>query len=248
MKVTNRDKVNFLLNVNGKTLQDKLAVCKAIIYHLRNDKYVPSDDTIAEVKRCKYHCRKNTNDLNLVLFHEEQFKKLFDVPDGVFIDVGAHIGKHTIYSAVNGAKQVIAVEPSKENYNILLDNVKLNNLTNVTTLNCACWDKNEEIKMYHDDNGNNNVMDPISDTYEVVKAVTLDSITEKLNRVDVIKIDVESAEANVLMGARETIKKFHPRIVFEAFQERELKNIRSILESYGNHVIIPVSSCDYLAY
>lgn len=48
--------------------------------------------------------------------------------DSILIDVGANIGIYTIPSALFHVKKVIAVEPEIKNYNMLLDNLKLNDL------------------------------------------------------------------------------------------------------------------------
>ena len=246
MKLSKWDKLKFLLVINGENTQDKIAVFKSVYGYLINDTYIPLKDTIVDNGKCRYYCRRNTNDLNLILFHEEQFKHLFNVPNGVFIDIGAHIGKHAIYSAVNKAKLVMAIEPGEKNFSVLETNISLNNLSNVQLFNCACWDKDADIKMYHDFNGNNSVMDEISDDFKLIKGVQLDKLTKDLDRVDIIKIDVERAEPNVLKGATETLQKFHPKIVFEVFTSENLNEILKVLRPF-NYNITQISSCDYLA-
>lgn len=64
----------------------------------------------------------------------------------VFIDVGAHIGKYTILVAKIVGKEglVIAIEPNPENYETLLENIKLNNLKNVIAVNIAAWNKKQK--------------------------------------------------------------------------------------------------------
>ena len=54
-------------------------------------------------------------------FHESKMKKYFDIKEGIFVDVGANIGK---YAAIVGKKlenkgKVIAIEPMPENFEIL---------------------------------------------------------------------------------------------------------------------------------
>lgn len=48
-----------------------------------------------------------------------------------------------------------------------------------------------------------------------VKTASLDSLLNPERTVNFIKIDVEGAELNVLRGARSTILRFHPVILFE---------------------------------
>lgn len=50
---------------------------------------------------------------------------------GIVIDIGANIGAFSIQAALLGAKKVYAFEPEEDNYRILVDNIKLNNLESV---------------------------------------------------------------------------------------------------------------------
>jgi hypothetical protein len=63
---------------------------------------------------------------------KEVWKYLVLKPGDVFVDIGAHKGKYTLPAAkiVKNGK-VVAVEPSPENYSLLLTSVKLNNFKNV---------------------------------------------------------------------------------------------------------------------
>jgi FkbM family methyltransferase len=53
------------------------------------------------------------------------------------------------------------------------------------------------------------------DTQITVKTEMLDALTANEKRIDLIKIDVEGGELLVLQGAKETIKRFKPVIIFE---------------------------------
>jgi len=247
MKMSLIDKIKFLLSIKGKTFNGKMNVCKSIFGYIIHKPYVSFFSTTVYIGNSLYYCRGGTNDLNHVLFHEEQFKHLFNTPNGVFVDIGAHIGKHSIYSAVNRAT-VIAIEPSDYNFQALKRNIQINELSNIYPYNAACWDKDEEIEMYHDSNGNNSVMDKISESCTKVSGVKLDTIINNLSlkKIDIIKIDVERAETKVLEGATETLKQFHPKIVFEAFTQEHLNEIMKILKTFG-YSITQISSCDYLA-
>jgi hypothetical protein len=52
-------------------------------------------------------------------------------------------------------------------------------------------------------------------TKKTINIVTIDDL--KLEALDLLKIDVETMEPQVLRGAAETIKKYRPIIMFEAF-------------------------------
>jgi len=76
----------------------------------------------------------------------------------------------------------------------------------------------------------------------------LDNILEdlKIKKVQLIKIDVEGAEELVLKGALKTLKKSHPKIVFES-RPQNLKNIEDILKNF-DYKIKKIDVQDYLAY
>jgi hypothetical protein len=56
-----------------------------------------------------------------------------------------------------------------------------------------------------------------------VLATTIDQIRQDLGlpRIDVIKMDIEGAEANSLRGARETIMADKPRLMISAYHKRD---------------------------
>ena len=66
------------------------------------------------------------------------------------------------------------------------------------------------------------------DHKESVRTMRLDELvqSEKLSRVDVIKMDIEGAELAALHGAGETIRQFHPVMVLE-LSDRALQHQNS---------------------
>ena len=112
--------------------------------------------------------------------------------------------------------------------------------------NKACWNKNENLNLYTTSDGVNSVIEEMS-TSEFVEGVKLDDIIGDLDGVDIIKLDVEWAEAEVLEGAANILKKFHPKIVFEAIREEDLDKIINVLNPY-KYNICRITEYDYLAY
>ena len=67
------------------------------------------------------------------VFHKEAYKKL-NVNGMEVIDIGASVGDTAIYFMLNGAKNVIAYETSKERCALALQNIALNHLEGAITI------------------------------------------------------------------------------------------------------------------
>lgn len=143
-------------------------------------------------------------------------------PAGVFVDVGASTGIYTIKAAKHyaGNGVVLALEPFPDILATLYRSVQANGFTNVRLRNlCAgarttvrqFWMNSAEPHYFSLVKGDT---DP---TALSVLTVALDDLFkwEELSRLDYLKIDVEGAEHEVLMGARKTIEKFRPIIQAE---------------------------------
>jgi FkbM family methyltransferase len=71
---------------------------------------------------------------------------------------------------------------------------------------------------------------------ESVKAVKIDTLVEELGleRVDFIKMDVEGAEVDALLGAKETISQFKPKLAICTYHRpTDPIEIRKILSQYN---------------
>jgi FkbM family methyltransferase len=141
----------------------------------------------------------------------------------VVLDVGAHIGTYTLrYSRLVGSEgAVIAFEPEPSNRRILRWNIRLNRAQNVTVRSEALGDfhgkgrlKLSEFTGVH---SFTRTSDEIHQTGEVlVPIITLDELN--LDRVNLVKIDVEGYELAVLKGGEKMIKHFRPTMQIEVHQ------------------------------
>lgn len=183
--------------------------------------------------------------------HEEQMQKCFTAPlDGVFIDVGAHVGKYSVeLSKKVGSKGlVVAVEPQPKNFKTLKQNIELNNLKNVIPLNLAAWGKKCVLNFSF---GNSSAAfhltgkcpDYDNNHSILVKAEVLDTIVNQLkcNRVDLIKIDAESSEYEVLLGLQKTLIKFKPKIIVEVWKENAEKIAKMLSQIDYNYKAISIA-------
>ena len=192
----------------------------------------------------KFECRKNSLDFShLNLFYEKSLTPFFNITDGVFIDIGSHVGRYAVMVGRNIKKgKVVAVEPEPSNFKALERNIQLNKLgKKVIPLNVAVSDKNGRLKLYLEDlyggGGHSTIKGwEKSENCVDVESMTLDNIVKlcrlKTSDIKLLKIDVEGAEFNVLKGASEVLKQ-HPKIVFESADKRSLAKCMKMLYSFG---------------
>jgi FkbM family methyltransferase len=136
--------------------------------------------------------------------------------DAVVADVGAHIGVVTVLLAGLCPKgHVYAFEPVAENHAHLTANIAANRLDNVTVQRAAVFDTDGEISLEYDAGypGGSHV----GADGEMVPSVRFDTWArgEGLDRLDLVKLDVEGVELAVLDGAGDTLRRFRPIVVVE---------------------------------
>ena len=138
-----------------------------------------------------------------------RFLKLGDT----FVDVGANLGLMTLHASriVGPEGKVVAFEPHPETYRRLIQNIELNNCSNVQPLQMAAGSGKSEAQIYDVPSvniGRASLIRPDVD-YRPAGQVKVSTLDEELDgqRVQFLKIDVEGFEAEVLAGASETLAK-----------------------------------------
>ncbi|MBS0620546.1 MAG: FkbM family methyltransferase [Verrucomicrobia bacterium] len=173
------------------------------------------------------------------------------------IDIGAHIGLHTIAMSRKVGPQggVIAFEPQKKMFYEQLANLEVNKCTNVLSLRKALGAEPGIIQMDIADPTNEGGTS-IGKGGDFAEMITLDSLN--LENVSLIKVDVEWYEYFVFLGARNTILRNRPIIVFEIMGEMDyatgtpeikaqFERVIDLVASYGYHVH-NIHSNDYIAF
>lgn len=156
--------------------------------------------------------------------------------EGVYIDVGAFIGTHTVFflKECGGCTGVYAYECLPESFKLLEHNTKLNDCKYYVCYCISILDKMRSIRVIRatpDDLGRTKVK-PVQDSDSV--ATSLDEGQGMYGKVALIKIDVEGNELLVLKGAVEIIKKWHPVLLTEVFRgSKMLGEIAAFLVPLG---------------
>jgi FkbM family methyltransferase len=150
-----------------------------------------------------------------------EFAKNHIPNDATIIDIGANIGfVSTLFAAYNTAARIYAIEPGKMNFKYLKNNVSKNNLMNVFPRNFACSDSNYLTDFFENSAwGYLDINQITSDgsLSNITEVKTVDSFVseERLERIDLIKIDVEGFERQVLSGMNHTLSSHSPKIILE---------------------------------
>ncbi|MFP3318445.1 MAG: FkbM family methyltransferase [Thermoplasmata archaeon] len=165
---------------------------------------------------------KISEKISAEVFREIFIEKIYFVngflpnENDVVIDIGAYYGDSALWWAKKFGAKVYAFEPLPDVYEILVENIKLNNLENkIIPFNFAIGNSNSlDFSIDHD-------MMTKSKNGLRIKPKKLDEF--QFEKVDFIKIDVEGFEKEVLEGAKNTIEKYNPKIILEV-HSRDLMN------------------------
>ena len=218
---------------------------------------------ISEINGIKYFI-KNKNDIiqktllnriqwnNHILLLIAQFLKKYKLKH--FLNIGCHIG--TIALPISKyIDKVTAIEAYPPTYEHLNENLKLNNIKNIETLNYAIGDKDQKIYFLDESNirikNNTGGMHVI--TNEDIKNNRLSSkiYSKKLNnymkklddividKFDLLLADVEGKEYEMLLGGEKKILEYKPIIIVEIWgnKKRKLENMSTSSEKIIDHII-----------
>lgn len=157
-------------------------------------------------------------------------------PDSFFLDIGANIGFYSVsignfIRAENFSGKVISFEPFEGNYKRLSENLDKNNLNEYCHINHFGLSNRKdtcEITLREDfRNGSNtgNAAIPSNKSFDEgfkLSKINLeklddiwDNIANEINKIEVVKMDIEGHEDFCLEGAIETFSKYRPTILME---------------------------------
>lgn len=120
------------------------------------------------------------------------------INNGIVLDVGALAGEYSFYIK-DLAKQVYAVEPDPNAFKELACNIKEEATNNLKAFSLALSDHDGEEELWLNTRGGSTLLSGPWETSVKVKTQTLTSFLKdnKINHVDVMKIDIEGAEYRV---------------------------------------------------
>lgn len=158
--------------------------------------------------------------------------------EGTFVDVGANIGLYSLAFAKRFAR-CIAVEANPQTFKVLVANLALRDLDNVTAVCVGASDEARETILHVPTNGNLGWA-RLGTTYHASKAVPvslrkLDDVVDEsgASRIAMLKIDVEGHEPHVLRGATRTLTRDGPTVLYEVLGSDGGRQCRAVLDACG---------------
>lgn len=158
------------------------------------------------------------------------------------IDIGAQSGLYTLYAKYLPKSRFYAFEPFPRSYKVLLDNIRLNRIPNVSTRNIGISNNAGETILNTSKSHNGlhtlgNNLTRFNDPVPITIAVdTLDNIFYDNNiPVNFIKIDTEGWEYFILKGGEKTIQKYKPMIQIE-WSKDNMKQCNVDMEEFSNYI------------
>lgn len=153
---------------------------------------------------------------------EPQTTKLllhFSKNAGNVIIAGAYFGDQAILVADNIRSTGVChtFEPNKNNSDLIVENARLNNLSNILINNLALWNKSNEKLAFEGEDALASTVTATDKAATVLHTITIDDyiMKNRVGKIDLLMIDVEGSEIKVLQGAVEMLKKDKPVVVFE---------------------------------
>ncbi|MEZ4731745.1 MAG: FkbM family methyltransferase [Caldilineaceae bacterium] len=171
---------------------------------------------------------------------QQLFSGMISTGNTVF-DIGAHVGFYTLLSSVlvGEVGHVFAFEPLPRNLHYLHRHITLNKMNNVTVIPAAVADRSGHTLFQQVDSSAQGHFSITGNLKVAVVALDEQVSTGQLPKPDVIKMDVEGAEAAVLRGARQTLQQYRP-IIFLATHGAAIREECFALLQELNYSLTPI--------
>ncbi|MAG26902.1 hypothetical protein CMI47_15290 [Candidatus Pacearchaeota archaeon] len=210
----------------------KLIDKKYLLYKLRNG--------------IKYKVRAKTTDrfiINEIWIHNSYTPKGFEIKESdTVLDIGAHIGVFSIFAShLSKNGKVYSFEPFQENFNLLKDNINLNETKNIIPINKAISNKNSKQSLFiseSENKGSGSLHQNNNSKKVTIEAISLQSFLKeyKIKTIDFLKIDCEGAEYEILYNCPKNLLQKIKKISMEYHNLSKENNgsaLKKFLEENG---------------
>jgi FkbM family methyltransferase len=176
------------------------------------------------------------------LFDNELYK--FHSPHiaPVIIDCGANIGLSVLYfKKIYQHAHIEAFEPDAQNFELLSQNCKINQLKHISLHNDAIWIHNGTISFSANESEASHVSEDANTGNIEVSCVRLKEVLQKYPKVDFLKMDIEGAEWKVVQDTAAeltNVENFFLEYHGKADETYKLNDLITVLRQSGFSVYI----------
>ena len=153
-------------------------------------------------------------------------------PGDVVVDCGGHVGVFARFALGQRAAKVVCIELDGLNFRCLCENLSAQHVQTVV-FNTALWSRPTMLRILQASESDCHQVKEESIAGPATTAVPLDELLSplELKRVDLIKVDVEGAEAEVLKGAQMILRRFRPKLALAVYHDKgEELRVRRVLD------------------
>ena len=190
-----------------------------------------------------------TNSTDLMAFTHvwllgEYSKPGFEINENdVVVDIGAHIGLFALLASQFCKRgRIFCYEPVPENFDLMLKNIRENNINNITAFNLAVSQNEQRVKIFLNTDQSGHSMFLPSNNFLQANSTTLKKIFDENNidRCNFLKLDCEGAEYEIIQSLPDSyFNKIEKMIIEYHFADSKptlLKNLIKKLESLSYRV------------
>lgn len=168
----------------------------------------------------------------------------------VFLDCGAYTGDsiEQFCKEVSGKfKKIYSFEPDQENFLKLCQTIRKINSSQIIPVDKAVYSSTKEIKFCETNDVDARIDDKNSNSV-FISAISIDDFLKNKEEATFIKMDIEGAEIEALLGAKKVIRKSKPKLAISVYHKdldlwkiplliKHLnKNYRLYLRHYSNEI------------
>jgi FkbM family methyltransferase len=182
-------------------------------------------------------CRENLK------YWESSSREIFSILSrsaNAVVDIGSYTGIYALVAAKSNAKlKVIAFEPNPDLFSALKQNIKINSVKNCAIEPFALDSEPGQAFLYLNHDVHTSIGSLIQSSSAgkkiLVNKTTLDIYceNEKIENIDLMKIDAEGYELNILQGSKFIIGNSVPIILMESLTKESLASQYDFLSKLG---------------
>ncbi len=228
----------------GQRLQ---TLCRAVGWQLRK-RATRSPKVIDIYQGLKMRCYPNSRGAGVMIYSscwhdydEMHFVSRYLRPGDAVIDVGANIGIYSMLAAsvVGRQGKVVSFEAGREAFQILSENVAINQLEQIIELHCEAIGSTEGKVRFLQNRGlvNRIVTDgesPQDESFDVMDCRTLDNVLQTPFALG--KIDIEGTEPIAFEGGEQSLISGNPPVWIMEFKDRLLRKFNWTAEDFAKVV------------